>query len=156
MPTAGCHARQARWNQAHIVTLIAQPNKGNKLMTLTSAASPQAVVTHHLEGFFARDLRAVVAGYAPDAVMIVPTGVLRGVNERRPFFEALIVEFSQPGATFNMQQQQQQQEIEADVGYIRWAAETASNKYELGTDPFVVRDGKIVTQTFAFMATPQT
>jgi uncharacterized protein (TIGR02246 family) len=132
--------------------LTAKPNKGNKLMTLASATSTQAVVTHHLEGFFAHDLQAVLADYAPDAVMIVPTGVLRGVNEIRPFFEALIVEFSQPGATFNLQQQ----EIEADVGYIRWAAETASNKYDLGTDTFVVRDGKIVTQTFAFKATPQT
>jgi uncharacterized protein (TIGR02246 family) len=121
-------------------------------MTLTSATSTQAVVTHHLEGSFAHDLQAVLADYAPDAVMIVPTGVLRGVNEIRPFFEALIVEFSQPGSTFNLQQQ----EIEADVGYIRWAAETASNKYDLGTDTFVVRDGKIVTQTFAFTATPQT
>jgi ketosteroid isomerase-like protein len=132
--------------------LTAEPNKGTKLMTLTSAVSTQAVVKHHLEGFFARDLQAVLADYTPDAVMIVPTGVLRGVNEIRPFFEALIIEFSQPGATFNLQQQ----EIEADVGYIRWAAETASNNYELGTDTFVVRDGKIVAQTFAFKATPQT
>jgi len=29
-----------------------------------------------------------------------------------------------------------------------WTAETADNVYELGTDTFVVRDGKIVAQSF--------
>jgi ketosteroid isomerase-like protein len=49
-------------------------------MTLTSATSAQAVVNHHLERFLALDLPGVVADYAPDAVMIVPTGVLRGLH----------------------------------------------------------------------------
>ena len=54
-------------------------------MTLISATSTtQAVVNHHLERFVALDLQGVVADYAPDAVMIVPTGVLRGVHEIRP------------------------------------------------------------------------
>ena len=30
-----------------------------------------------------------------------------------------------------------------------WKAETADNRFELGTDTFIVRNGKIVTQTFA-------
>jgi ketosteroid isomerase-like protein len=118
-------------------------------MTLTSATSTQAVINHHLEGFFARDLAAVLVDYAPDAVMIVPTGVLRGVHGISPLFQALIAEFSKPGATFDLQQQV----IEGEVGYIRWAAETSENTYELGTDTFIVRHGKIVAQTFAFKAT---
>lgn len=120
-------------------------------MELTSTTSTQAVVSHHLEGFFARDLEGVLADYAPDAVMIVPTGVLRGVDEISPFFQALIVEFAKPGATFDLQQNV----TEADVAYIRWTAETADNTFELGTDTFVVRDGKIVVQTFACKATPK-
>ena len=51
-------------------------------MTLTSATSTtQAVVNHHLERFAALDLQGVVADYAPDAVMIIQDGVLRGVDE---------------------------------------------------------------------------
>jgi hypothetical protein len=84
-------------------------------------------------------------------VMIVPTGVLRGVHGIRPLFQALIDEFAKPGATFDLQQQV----IQGDVAYIRWVAETADNTYELGTDTFVVRHGKIVVQTFAFKATPK-
>jgi len=35
------------------------------------------------------------------------------------------------------------------TAYIVWKAETADNRFELGTDTFIVRNGKIVTQTFA-------
>jgi len=47
------------------------------------------------------------------------------------------------------------QDVEGDVAYIVWKAETADNRHELGTDTFVVRDGKIVAQTFAGKITPQ-
>ena len=120
-------------------------------MALTSTTSKQAVVNHHLERFFARDMQGVVADYAPHAVMIVPTGVLRGVHEIRSLFQGLIAEFAKPGATFDLQQQ----EIDGDVAYIRWVAETADNTYDLGTDTFLVKHGKIVVQTFAFKATPR-
>ena len=64
-------------------------------MTLTSATSTtQAVVHHHLERFVALDLQGVLADYAPDAVMIVPTGVLRGVQEITPLFQNLLAEFA--------------------------------------------------------------
>jgi hypothetical protein len=38
--------------------------------------------------------------------------------------------------------------VEGDSAYILWTAETADNVYELGTDTFFVREGKIVTQSF--------
>ena len=121
-------------------------------MTLTSATSTtQAVVNHHLAGFLALDLQDVMADYAPDAVMIVPTGVLRGVHEIKPLFQNLFAEFAKPGATFDLKQQV----IEGDVAYIWWVAETPDNTYELGTDTFFVRHGKIEAQTFAFKATPR-
>jgi ketosteroid isomerase-like protein len=121
-------------------------------MTLTSAASAtQAVVNHHLEGFAALDLPGVLVDYAPDAVMIVPTGVLRGVNEIAPLFQNMFAEFAKPGATFDLRQQV----VEGEVAYIWWVAETPDNTYELGTDTFLVRDGKIAVQTFAFKATPR-
>jgi ketosteroid isomerase-like protein len=120
-------------------------------MTLTSASSTQAVVEHHLAAFFANDLQGVVADYAPHAAMIVPAGVLRGVHEIRPLFQGLFAEFAKPGATFDLQQQ----EIEGDVAYIRWVADTPDNTYEVGTDTFFVKHGKIVVQTFTFKATPK-
>ena len=120
-------------------------------MKLTSTTSTEAVVDHHLASFLAHDLQGVVADYAPDAVMIVPTGVLRGAQEITPLFQDLLAEFAKPGATFDLQQQV----IEGDVAYIWWVAETPDNTYELGTDTFFVRHGKIAVQTFAFKATPR-
>ena len=85
-------------------------------MTLTSVASTQAVVEHHLAAFYANNLHGVVADYAPDAALIVPTGVLRGVREITPLFQGLFAEFAKPqgSATFDLQQQV----IEGDVAYI--------------------------------------
>jgi hypothetical protein len=48
-----------------------------------------------------------------------------------------------------------QQSIEGDYAYILWAAETADNVYEMATDTFVVRDGKIVAQSFTGKITPK-
>ena len=117
----------------------------------TISTTTEAVVNNHLQRFFEGDLQGVVSDYAPDAVLIVPTGVLRGVDGIRPLFEALIAEFAKPGATFDLQQQV----VDDDLAYIRWVAETADNTYELATDTFVVQDGKIVKQTFACKTTPR-
>ena len=66
-------------------------------------------------------------------------------------FEALIAEFGKPGATFQMKQQL----IQGDYGYILWTANTADNIYELATDTLVVREGKIVAQSFTAKITPK-
>jgi len=55
------------------------------------------------------------------------------------------------GAVFKMKQQS----VDGDYAYILWTAETADNVYEVGTDTFVVRDGKIVAQSFAGKITPK-
>ena len=45
--------------------------------------------------------------------------------------------------------------IEGEVAYIVWVAETADNVYELATDTFLVRDGKIAVQSFTAKVTPK-
>jgi hypothetical protein len=49
----------------------------------------------------------------------------------------------------------QQRCIEGDHAYILWTAETADNSYEFATDTFVVRNGKIVAQSFAAKVKPK-
>jgi len=41
------------------------------------------------------------------------------------------------------------------VRHILWTAETADNVYEMATDTLVVRDGKIVAQSFTGKITPK-
>ena len=69
----------------------------------------------------------------------------------RGLFEQLFAEFAKPGASFEMLRQ----EVDGDVAYIVWRAETADHRYELGTDTYIVQNGKIVTQTFAAKVSPK-
>jgi ketosteroid isomerase-like protein len=114
-------------------------------------ASTTDVLDHHLKAFDQGDLNGVLSDYAPDAIFFTKDGALKGVDAIRPLFEALIAEFGKPGATFNMKQQV----VEGDYAYILWTAETADNIYELATDTFVVREGKIVAQSFTGKVTPK-
>ncbi len=114
-------------------------------------ASTKDVLDHHLKAFDQGDLNGVLSDYAPDAIFFTKNGALKGVDAIRPLFEALIAEFGKPGATFNMKQQV----VEGDYAYILWTAETADNIYELATDTFVVREGKIVAQSFTGKVTPK-
>jgi len=45
--------------------------------------------------------------------------------------------------------------VEGEVAYIVWHANCASAEVALGTDTFVVRDGKITVQTFAAKINPK-
>jgi ketosteroid isomerase-like protein len=114
-------------------------------------ASTQDVLDNHLKSFGDGDLKGILSDYAPGAVLFTPDGPLRGADAIRPLFQAMIAEFGKPGAAFRMQQQS----IEGDYAYILWTAETADNLYEVGTDTFVVRDGKIVAQSFTGKITPR-
>jgi ketosteroid isomerase-like protein len=112
--------------------------------------STKDVVDRHLRCFSQGDLKGILADYAPGAVLFTPEGPLRD-GQVRQLFQAMIAEFGKPGATFNLKQQF----IEGEQAYIFWTAETADNVYELGTDTFVVRAGKIVAQSFTGKVTPK-
>ena len=109
------------------------------------------VLDHHLACFGRGDLEGVLSDYAPDAIMFTPDGTRRGVQAIKPLFESLIAEFGKPGSVFRMKRQF----IQGDYAYILWTAETADNVYELGTDTFIVRRGKIVAQSFTRKIIPK-
>ena len=109
------------------------------------------VLDQHLKSFRERDLDGLLADYSSDAVFFTPGSSLRGPDAIKPFFQALVSEFGKPGASFSMREQR----VEGDYAYILWRAETADNSYEAATDTFVVRNGKIVAQSFAAKITPK-
>src|SRR5262245_35510407 len=119
--------------------------------TAKKMASTKDVVDRHLKCFGEGDLNGILSDYAPGAVMFTSDGPLRGADAMRPLFQALIVEFGKAGAVFSMKRQF----VEGDYAYILWTAETSDNVYELGTDTFVVRDGKIVAQSFTGKIKPK-
>ena len=90
------------------------------------------------------DLKRILSDYAPGAVLFTLAGPLKGADAIRPSFQAMITEFGKPGAAVSMKQQF----VETNYAYILRTAETADNVYEVGRDTFVVRDDKIVAQSF--------
>jgi ketosteroid isomerase-like protein len=113
--------------------------------------STKEVIENHLGCFGERNLDGILSDYASDAVLFTPEGTLRGVEAIRGLFHAMIAEFGKPGARFQLQQLS----VEGDHGFILWTAETADHVYELGTDTFVVHDGRIRVQSFAGKVTPR-
>jgi ketosteroid isomerase-like protein len=95
------------------------------------------------------DLEGLLSDYAPDAVLFTQDGPLKGPDAMKPLFEAMLEESGKPGASFSLKQRS----VEGDHAYIVWTAQTADNVYELGTDTFVVRNGKIAVQSFASKTT---
>ena len=119
--------------------------------TRREMASTKEVLDNHLKCFGEGDLNGILSDYAPGAVLFTADRPLKGTDEIRPLFQGMIAEFGKPGAVFSMKQHF----VEGDYAYILWTAETADNVYEVGTDTFVVRDGKIVAQSFTGKITPK-
>ena len=109
------------------------------------ASTTEEVLRRHVKCFVEGDLEGIVFDYSADAVLFTPSGPLKGHDPIREFFRALIKEFGQPGTAFSMQLQS----VDGDDAYSLWSAETADNVYEMATDTHVLRDGKIVAQSFA-------
>jgi predicted SnoaL-like aldol condensation-catalyzing enzyme len=107
------------------------------------------VLTHHLSCF--GDIAGSMADYTAESRFFTPDGLLRGSDAIRKFFVKLFDEFAKPGMSFEMLRQ----EVDGDTAYIVWKAETADNRFEIGSDTFIVRNGKIVTQTFAGKISPK-
>jgi ketosteroid isomerase-like protein len=118
---------------------------------MTKMITTSEVLDHHLKSFAEYDVDGAVADYSSDAVLFVPSGPLKGPDAIRTLFEALLAEFAKPGSSFRMQLRS----VEGDHAYILWTAETADNWYEFATDTFVVRNGKIIAQSFAAKIKPK-
>ena len=107
-------------------------------------ATTKEVLEQHLKSFGEGSLDGLLADYSPDAVLFIPDRPLKGAEEIKPFFQALLTEFAKPGASFSLEKQV----IDGDYGYIVWRAETADQIYQAATDTFFVSNGKIVAQSF--------
>lgn len=116
-----------------------------------SSKTTEDVLAHHLEAFGSGNLDAILADYTAESVLFTPLGVLEGPEAMTPLFEGLFAEFAKPGMKFKMERQL----VVGELALIVWSAETADNVYEMATDTFVIRDGKIVAQTFAGKITPK-
>jgi ketosteroid isomerase-like protein len=114
-------------------------------------SATQDVLNHHLTCFAASDLEGTLSDYTDDSVIMTPQGVFKGLSEIRMFFENGYAEFGQPGTQFTMHKML----VDGEYAFIFWEAETATNRFEAASDTFVIRDGRILAQTFAAKVVPK-
>ena len=108
--------------------------------------STEAVLNHHLQAFVAGDLDETMKDYTEDSVLIVPDKTLEGLDSIRGAFSNFFSGLFKPGTyDFTMDRS----EVVGEVAYIVWHSVNQGADVKLGTDTFVIRDGKIALQTFA-------
>jgi SAM-dependent methyltransferase len=104
----------------------------------------EEILMNHLQAFAQGDVTALLADYAEDAIFFTPEGVRHGQAAIRQIFEQLLADFP-PGSSVEITQQI----IDGEVAYLVWRGESPKFKIPFATDTLLVRDGKIVIQTFA-------
>ena len=106
--------------------------------------TPEEVFQHHAQALGAGDLDEIVADYCDDAVVISPSGVLRGKEGVRTAFVRLLGDV--PDAAWDLKTLIH----EGDILFLEWAANAAETRVEDGIDTFVFRDGLIRVQTVRY------
>ena len=115
----------------------------------TQSSVTEAVVRNHLQAFLdQKGIAAILSDYDDDARLLSEDKTYRGKPEIRGFFEAFM-DALPPQAIDHFSLRSLR--VEGDIAYITWSV---GRELPLGTDTFVVRDGKIVSQTFAMYAAP--
>ncbi|MBS0435574.1 MAG: nuclear transport factor 2 family protein [Proteobacteria bacterium] len=111
--------------------------------------STEAIVRRHLQAFVEQQgLEAILRDYADDACFLSEGRAYCGKADIRGFFREFLGALpARAIGQFSLRSLL----VRGDVAQITWSAGT---DLPLGTDTFVVRDGRIVAQTFAMFAMP--
>jgi ketosteroid isomerase-like protein len=110
------------------------------------------VLDHHLAAFGAGDVDEILRDYTDDSLLITANGTIAGLGPLRQAFTGFFGGLFAPGTyEFTLDAEH----VQGDVAFISWHARCASSDVALGTDTFVVRDDRIVVQTFAAKIDPR-
>lgn len=112
-------------------------------MTIAVPAT-EAVIRNHLRAFQeGLGVDAILDDYADEARFISEERTYAGKAEIRGFFERFMAALPANAVErFTLRSLR----VDGPLAYITWSA---GESLPLGTDTFVVREGKIVSQTFA-------
>jgi ketosteroid isomerase-like protein len=110
----------------------------------TETAVTETVVRNHLQAFLKQEgIAAIVNDYDENARFYGETKIYEGKQEIGGFFADFIDSLPAGGIDrFSLRSMH----VDGNIGYITW---NVGSEIPLGTDTFVVDNGKIVSQTFA-------
>ena len=115
----------------------------------TQPSTTETVVRSHLQAFLEqKGIDAILNDYDEKACFLSEDRVYHGKREIQNFFEQFMAGLPpQAIGRFALRSLR----VAGEVAYITWGV---GRELPLGTDTFVVREGKIVSQTFAMYSAP--
>lgn len=116
--------------------------------TAPDEAKTKEVLDHHWATFQSNDLEGVMADYTDESILITPNRTFKGLEEIRENFVGAFAVFPKDSTTMTLNKSV----VTQDVAYIIWEAAGPKVRISYGTDTFIIRDGKIVRQTYAGVA----
>jgi hypothetical protein len=113
------------------------------------SSETDAVVRNHLQAFLEqKGVAAIVEDYDESARFYSEAAIYHGKQQIGDFFAGFLDSLPVQGIErFSLRSLR----VDGKIAYITW---NVGNDIPLGTDTFVVANGKIVSQTFAMYATP--
>ncbi|GAA3369994.1 nuclear transport factor 2 family protein [Streptomyces antimycoticus] len=112
--------------------------------------TPEETFQAHVSALSSGDLDAIAANFAPDAVFITPSGILRGRDGVKQGIGAVLTDLP------NAQWEPKNPKFADDVLFLEWAATADTTHVDDGVDTFVFRDGLIHAQTVRYTLLPST
>lgn len=125
-----------------------QPTNNTTTESAIDESVTEKVLKHHWDAFQANDLEETMVDYTEESVLITPDRTYSGLAEIRENFINAFAAFPKDSATLTLDKSV----VKKDVGYILWKANTPRFDLTYATDTFIIKDGKIVRQTYAGVA----
>jgi ketosteroid isomerase-like protein len=130
-------------------TLNQSHDHKRKYVMKSQSAVTETVVRNHLQAFLEqKGVAAILNDYDENARFISEARIYQGMQEIRDFFTDFIG--SLPAGAIDRFSLRSLR-VDGNMAYITWSV---GADIPLGTDTFVVGNGKIVSQTFAMYAVP--
>ena len=107
--------------------------------------STAEVLAHHLQAI-SQGIDPIMSDYTEESVLFTPDGPIKDLAGIREFF-ATFLDNSPPELIQALTVTRQ--DVEGEVAYILWQAVPF---IPFAADTFVIRDGKILSQSFAMLA----
>jgi ketosteroid isomerase-like protein len=110
-------------------------------MTTQAQSTTEAVFAHHLQAVRDLDVEAIVFDYADDAIIMMPGGVVRGIEQIRTHFTNVV---NMTPAELAANLQADQLNIEGEFVFFLWSSGVMVPH---ASDTLCIRNGKIIMQS---------
>ncbi|WP_298238317.1 nuclear transport factor 2 family protein [uncultured Algibacter sp.] len=111
----------------------------------------KAVMDHHLKAFLENDIEAFIADYTEESIIVTQDSIYKGLEQIKALAAGLFPAF--PTGETNIVVDKLF--IKNELVYLVWHGDSPALNVPLGTDTFIIKNNKIMQQTFAGILNPK-